>query len=99
MKKYILDFMRRGLVASGFGPLVLAIFYLILHHNGYRLNGSDLMTSSTDVWCEYTIPLDYKTLDQRPTHIIISCAASQFGDYFTGCSSSKLWIDKVELVY
>ena len=34
MKKYILDFMRRGLVASGFGPLVLAIFYLILHHNG-----------------------------------------------------------------
>lgn len=72
---------------------------LILHHNGYRLNGSDLVTSSTDEWCEYTIPLDYKTLDQRPTHIIISCAASQFGDYFSGCSSSKLWIDKVELVY
>ena len=30
MKKFILDFLRRGLVASGFGPLVLAFLYLIL---------------------------------------------------------------------
>ena len=30
MKKFILDFLRRGLVASGFGPLVLAVLYLIL---------------------------------------------------------------------
>lgn len=30
MKKYALEFIRRGLVACGFGPIVLAIFYLIL---------------------------------------------------------------------
>lgn len=30
MKKYILDFLRRGLVALGFGPIILAILYLIL---------------------------------------------------------------------
>lgn len=30
MKKFILDFLRRGLVACGFGPMVLAILYLIL---------------------------------------------------------------------
>lgn len=30
MKKYILDFIRRGLISCGFGPLVLAVFYLIL---------------------------------------------------------------------
>ncbi len=30
MKKNVLEFIRRGLVACGFGPLVLAIFYLIL---------------------------------------------------------------------
>ena len=34
MKKYILEFFRRGLIACGFGPLVLAVFYLILQHNG-----------------------------------------------------------------
>ena len=30
MKKYVLEFFRRGLVACGFGPLVLAVLYLIL---------------------------------------------------------------------
>ena len=34
MKKYILEFLRRGLVACGIGPMVLAVLYLILHHNG-----------------------------------------------------------------
>ena len=30
MKKNILEFLRRGLIACGFGPIVLAILYLIL---------------------------------------------------------------------
>ena len=30
MKKYISEFLRRGLVACGFGPLILAVLYLIL---------------------------------------------------------------------
>ena len=34
MKTHILDFIRRGLVASGFGPPVLAVLYLILHRRG-----------------------------------------------------------------
>ena len=34
MKKTILEFIRRGLTACGFGPIVLAILYLILQHQG-----------------------------------------------------------------
>lgn len=34
MKKTILEFLRRGLVACGFGPLVLAVLYLILQRQG-----------------------------------------------------------------
>ena len=34
MKKYILEFMRRGLAACGFGPIVLAILYLIMGRTG-----------------------------------------------------------------
>ena len=30
MKKLVLDFVRRGLIATGLGPIVLAIVYLIL---------------------------------------------------------------------
>ena len=33
MKKSILEFLRRGLTACGFGPLVLAILYLALRHH------------------------------------------------------------------
>ena len=34
MKKSILEFCRRGLIACGLGPIVLAILYLILQHQG-----------------------------------------------------------------
>ena len=34
IKKYAIDFLRRGLVACGIGPLVLAALYLILYHTG-----------------------------------------------------------------
>ena len=30
MRKIVLEFLRRGLVACGLGPIILAIFYLIL---------------------------------------------------------------------
>ena len=32
MKKIVLEFIRRGLIASSFGPIVLAILYLILQN-------------------------------------------------------------------
>ena len=38
MKKIFLEFCRRGMIASGFGPIVLAIVYLILdHHSSIEL--------------------------------------------------------------
>ena len=40
MKKNILEFIRRGLVAAGFGPLVLAIIYLILQ----KYSGIEVLT-------------------------------------------------------
>ena len=34
MKRFVLDFLRRGFFACGFGPMVLAVVYLILHRCG-----------------------------------------------------------------
>ncbi|MBR0327544.1 MAG: DUF3021 domain-containing protein [Clostridia bacterium] len=34
MKKHILEFFLRGLAACGFGPIVLAVLYLILNRHG-----------------------------------------------------------------
>lgn len=80
-------------------PSTIAYGNLILHHDGYELNGAEKVTAVTDTWVEYVIPLDYHTTTQYPTHIIISAASSRYGDYFSGCDTAKLWIDAVELVY
>lgn len=80
-------------------PSTVANGSLIIYNDGYSVNNAETVSSNTVMWTEYTIPLNYHTMDERPTHIIISCAASRYGDYFTGCSSSKLWIDAVELIY
>ena len=72
---------------------------LVIYNDGYSLNGADKVSGNTGVWKEYVIPLEYRDMDEIPTHIVVSCAASRYGDYFTGCSTSKLWIDAVELIY
>lgn len=61
--------------------------------------GSVELSQSTDGWVEIEIPLDYRSVSRRPTHIIVSFASSKLGDYFTGSSSSKLWVDDVRLIY
>ena len=61
--------------------------------------GHLVLGESTDGWQQVEIPLDYRSLDRRPTHIIITCASSYLGDYLTGSSQSKLWVDKMELIY
>ena len=48
---------------------------------------------------EFTIPLKYKNLTDKPTHIIIVCAASKYGDYMTGADNSTLYVDDFSLVY
>ena len=72
---------------------------IIIHNDGYVLNKGAKVSSTTSEWTVYEIPLEYRDLNTYPTHIIISCAASQYGDYFSGSTSSRLWLDKFELVY
>ena len=40
MKKHALEFLRRGMIACGFGPLVLAALYLILE----KTAGTEILT-------------------------------------------------------
>ena len=42
MKKYVCEFCKRGLVAMGFGPIILAIIYAILSASG--------VTQSIDIY-------------------------------------------------
>ncbi|WP_300227047.1 DUF4493 domain-containing protein [uncultured Bacteroides sp.] len=57
---------------------------------------------STDgQWKEFNIPLKYKenAFGEQPTHLIIVCSSSKYGDYFTGGAGSTLYLDDFELIY
>ena len=49
-------------------------------------------------YVQFTLPLTYRSL-KDPRYIVISCAASRYGDYFTGGLGSTLYVDEFELVY
>ena len=44
MNKYVKEFLHRGLVFGGFGPIITAIVMLILSHaiNGFSLTGNEM---------------------------------------------------------
>ena len=80
-------------------PSTIANGDVIIYHDGYSINKGAKVSANTTGWIEYTIPLEYRQFTTYPTHIVISCAASQFGDYFTGYDQTALWVDAVELIY
>lgn len=60
--------------------------------------GTDTETSMKEI----TIPLDYEGYggyDRKPKSIIIVAAASRYGDYYEGSTSSVMWLDDMELIY
>lgn len=50
-------------------------------------------------WKEFTIDLEYRDLTRVPKYIIVVASASKYGDYFTGSTSSVMYIDDFSLVY
>ena len=57
--------------------------------------------TSGEGYQEFNIPLEYKEaqFDDKPTHIIVVCSASKYGDYMSGSTSSVLYVDDFSLVY
>lgn len=47
MNKYLKEFLHRGLMFAGFGPIVAAIVYLILSYtvDGFTLTGTEVFTA------------------------------------------------------
>lgn len=57
------------------------------------------LRESVEGWTEFTIPLEYRSTGRIPTHLVIVCSSSRYGDYFTGSTQSVMWLDDFELVY
>lgn len=61
--------------------------------------GAYVSNEATDGWIKVEIPIEYRSTSRKPTHIIVSCASSMLGDYFTGSTQSTLWVDGMQLEY
>lgn len=55
--------------------------------------------NATDGYIEFTIPITYKSTTRTPKYIVISASASKYGDYFTGSTSSVMYVDEFSFVY
>lgn len=63
---------------------------------------SMMITESVSSFVDVEIPIyyyDYITKPSSSITIVISCAASAYGDYMTGSTDSRLWVDDFELGY
>lgn len=72
----------------------------------FKPNGKDVvgygeyvMAANVDEWTQVTIPIAYPDKSIEPTHLMIVCSASRWGDYFTGSTKSEMWVDDFELIY
>ena len=61
--------------------------------------GELILREPVGEWREFEIELDYRSTDVVPTHLIIVCSASRWGDYFTGSTRNRMWLDDFELVW
>lgn len=48
---------------------------------------------------EFTVELEYRDLERKPTHVLIVATASKYADYFTGGSGSLMYIDEFEFKF
>lgn len=47
-----------------------------------------------DSYEEFEIKLDYRDTSRVPTYLLITCASSRYGDYFTGGTGAVLYVDQ-----
>lgn len=61
--------------------------------------GELLYSGTMDEYQSFEIELKYRDYFIKPTYIQITCAASKYGDYFTGGNGATLYVDEFSLDY
>lgn len=54
---------------------------------------------SIEQYQDITFYLDYNATDRVPRYILLTSAASKYGDYFTGGRGAELFVKSIELLY
>ena len=54
---------------------------------------------SNETYQTENLSLAYRYANRTPKYILVVATASKYGDYFTGGTGSKLWLDDFQLIY
>ena len=72
--------------------------YILAHGEVMTDENTTAKEGNVNGYIPFIIPIEYRSLAQ-PTYIVISAAASRYGDYFTGGRGSTLYVDEFEFIY
>lgn len=61
--------------------------------------GEMIVGADTGTWREFTIKLNYRSTSRKPRYLQITCAASKYGDFFTGGTGATLYVDQLSFSY
>ena len=61
--------------------------------------GELIFSGTMDDYAPFEIKLDYRDTSKTPSYIQITCAASKYGDFFTGGAGAVLYVDEFSLDY
>ena len=59
----------------------------------------EIPENSNGEYKEFTINLDYRDLERKPTHVLVVVTASKYADYFTGGVGSTMYIDEFQFLF
>ena len=65
----------------------------VIAYGAYSQNSAD------GSWKQFEIPLTYFDSKTKPTHLLIVCSSSKYGDYFHGSDASNLKLDDFSFEY
>ena len=61
---------------------------------------AELVQGTSDAaYRQLDLTLNYRYTNRTPKYILVVASASKYGDFFTGGTGSKLWVDDFELIY
>lgn len=61
--------------------------------------GELIVGETTGGYREFKIDINYRSTSRVPRYIQITCAASKYGDFFTGGTGATLYVDELSLDY
>lgn len=97
MKKYAKEFFHRGLLFGGFGPIIMAIIYLILHYTvtGFTLSGADAFSAVISTYLLAFVHAGASVFNQIEEWSIMKSLLCHFGTLYViyiACYLFNSWI-------